>query len=150
MWRGDSMEDSEAGKIEGKRKGRQRTRCCWMGITDCMDTNLEQTPGRWWTVHKPGTLQSKVAKWNTAWQLNNNHQITSLFKFHTFYYISKVPFDMYGNIFTDFGENIDTSGGYYAYQIISLVFCGLEPFDTRISCSLLSCKNMLIFFSSSV
>ena len=66
-----------------------------------------------------------VAKWNMTWWLNNNHQITSLFKVHTFYYISKVPFDMYGNIFTDFGDKtIDILGGYYyAYQIISLVFC---------------------------
>ena len=44
------------GKIEGRRKGRQRTR--WLdGITNLMDLSLSRCWSWWWTG-KPGVLQS--------------------------------------------------------------------------------------------
>ena len=44
------------GKIEGRRRGRQRMR--WLDrITDSMDMSLPSS-GRWWWTGKPGVLQS--------------------------------------------------------------------------------------------
>ena len=81
---------------------------------------FEQTPG-------DGEWQTSLAccsPWGG--KVRHNFAIEQQFKVHTFFHISKVPFDMYGNIFIDFGDkNIDIPGGYYyAYQIISLVFYG--------------------------
>ena len=54
MWKTDSLEKSlMLGKMEGRRRGWQRTR--WMdSITNSVDTGL-----RWWRTGKPGLLQSR-------------------------------------------------------------------------------------------
>ena len=44
------------GKIEGKRRRGQKTRCL-DGITNSMDMSLNKL-GRWWWMGKPGVLQS--------------------------------------------------------------------------------------------
>ena len=56
MWRTDSFEKAlMLGKIEGRRRGRQRVR--WLdGITDSMDMSLSKF--QHWRTGKPGVLQS--------------------------------------------------------------------------------------------
>ena len=44
MQRGDSLEDTDAGQIEGKRGRRRQTMRCLDGITDSIH-EFEQTPG---------------------------------------------------------------------------------------------------------
>ena len=58
MQRADSLEKTlMLGKIEGRRRGRQRMR--WLdGITNSMDTRVSASSGRWWRTAKPGVLQS--------------------------------------------------------------------------------------------
>ena len=57
MWRIESFENTlMLGKIEGRRRGRQRMR--WFdGITDTMNMSLGNS-GRWWWTGRPGVLQS--------------------------------------------------------------------------------------------
>ena len=62
MWRADSLEKTlMLGKIEGRRRGQQRTRRLY-GITDSMDTSLISSR-RWWRTGRPGVLQSMGLQW---------------------------------------------------------------------------------------
>ena len=77
MWRANSLEKTlMLGKIEGRRRGRQRTR--WLdGITNSMDMSLSNSR-RWWKTGKPGMLQSMgsqsqawLSNWTTRSQILN-------------------------------------------------------------------------------
>ena len=75
MGRADSFEKTlTLGKIEGRRRGRQRMR--WLdGITDSVDVSLVNS-GIWWWTGRPGVLQSMGSQrvghdWAT--ELNQNH-----------------------------------------------------------------------------
>ena len=73
MWRANSLEKALIlGKIEGRRKGRQRTR--WLdGITDSIDMSLSKLwemvkDGELWHTALPGAAksQTQLSNWTTA------------------------------------------------------------------------------------
>ena len=71
MWKADSFEKTlMLGKIEGRRRGRQRMR--WLdGITDSMDMGLVDS-GSWWRTGRPGVL------WFTGLQRVGHNWATEL------------------------------------------------------------------------
>ena len=80
LWPPDAKADSfektmMLGKIEGRRRGRQRMR--WLdGITDSMDMSLSN--GSWWWTGKPDVLQSMgLQKARHDWALELNWNSTS-------------------------------------------------------------------------
>ena len=86
MQTADSLKKSlMLGKIEGRRRGRQRMR--WLdGIMDVMDMNLAKFR-KWWGTEAPGMLQSmgsQRVRHNWMTQQQHTHTYIYIFTFQNF------------------------------------------------------------------